>query len=122
MAMAPLSELGGSWSNQKSLPNPDGWESQFFPKLGTLWIPLPQSENLNMVKFPDTDTGEILGHSIPEKARIMQGEFSPTTLNLGVPAVASIMRMQVRSLASLSGLRIWCCRELWCRLQFQSDP
>ena len=26
-----------------------------------------------------------------------------------------IMRLQVRSLASLSGLRIWCCRELWCR-------
>jgi len=26
-----------------------------------------------------------------------------------------IMRLQVRSLASLSGLRIWWCRELWCR-------
>ena len=25
------------------------------------------------------------------------------------------MRMQVRSRALLSGLRIWCCRELWCR-------
>ena len=25
------------------------------------------------------------------------------------------MRLQVRSLASLSGLRIWHCRELWCR-------
>jgi len=25
--------------------------------------------------------------------------------------------MQVWSLAKLSGLRIWCCRELWCRLQ-----
>ena len=29
------------------------------------------------------------------------------------------MRMQVQSLASLSGLRIWSCRELWCRLQMQ---
>ena len=29
------------------------------------------------------------------------------------------MRMQVRSLASLSGLRIRCCRELWCRWQTQ---
>ena len=28
-----------------------------------------------------------------------------------------IMRLQVRSLASLSGLRIWHCCELWCRLQ-----
>ena len=27
------------------------------------------------------------------------------------------MRMQVPSLASLSGLRIQCCRELWCGLQ-----
>ena len=27
--------------------------------------------------------------------------------------------MQVQSLASLSGLRIWCCHELWCRLQTQ---
>ena len=27
------------------------------------------------------------------------------------------MRMHVQSLASLSGLRIWCCHEQWCRLQ-----
>ena len=27
------------------------------------------------------------------------------------------MRRQVRSLASLHGLRIWCCHELWRRLQ-----
>ena len=26
------------------------------------------------------------------------------------------MRMWVQSLASVSGLRIWCCHELWCRL------
>ena len=29
------------------------------------------------------------------------------------------MRLWVRSLASLSGLRIRCCCELWCRLQTQ---
>ena len=29
------------------------------------------------------------------------------------------MRMGVQSLASHSGLRIWRCRELWCRLQTQ---
>ena len=29
----------------------------------------------------------------------------------------AIMRSQVRSLASLSGLRIQRCHELWCRLQ-----
>ena len=27
--------------------------------------------------------------------------------------------MQVRSLTSISGLRIWGCRELWCRLQMR---
>ena len=45
---------------------------------------------------------------------------------LGDPVVAQqkqirlgTMRLQVRSLALLSGLRIWCCRKLWCRLQTQ---
>ena len=30
------------------------------------------------------------------------------------------MRLRVRSLASLSGLMIWCCCELWCRSQTHS--
>ena len=29
------------------------------------------------------------------------------------------MRLRVRSPASLSGLRIWSCHELWCRSQTQ---
>ena len=29
------------------------------------------------------------------------------------------MRMQVQTLASLIGLRIWRCHELWCRSQTQ---
>ena len=29
------------------------------------------------------------------------------------------MRLWVQSLTSLSGLRILCCRELWCKLQMQ---
>ena len=43
---------------------------------------------------------------------------------LRVPVVAQwkqiqlgTMRLRVRSLASLSGLRIWCCHELWCKSQ-----
>ena len=43
-------------------------------------------------------------------------------LRLGVPVMMQwkrirleTMRLRVRSLASLSGLRLWCCRELWCR-------
>jgi len=47
----------------------------------------------------------------PEK--ISSGEF-PSWLS-GKELVS--MRMRVQSLASLSGLRIWCCRELWYRLQ-----
>ena len=31
------------------------------------------------------------------------------------------MRLQVRSLASLSGLRIRCCRERWCRSQTRRE-
>jgi len=31
------------------------------------------------------------------------------------------MRLQVRSLALLSGLRIQCCDELWCRCRCSSD-
>ena len=45
---------------------------------------------------------------------------------VGVPIVArqkrtwlASMRTQVPSLASLSGLRIQCCRELWCTLQMR---
>ena len=30
-------------------------------------------------------------------------------------------RMQIRFLASLTGLRIWCCCELWCRSQTQLE-
>ena len=44
----------------------------------------------------------------------------------GVPLVAQwkrirlgTMKLRVRSLASLSGLRIWHCRELWCRSQMR---
>ena len=32
------------------------------------------------------------------------------------------MKMWVQSLASLSGLGIQCCHELWCRLQTQLEP
>ena len=58
-------------------------------------------------------------------------EYSPwlidfITEGLGVPVVAQqkrirlgTMRFRVRPLASLHGLRIWCCCDLWCRSQMQ---
>ena len=48
---------------------------------------------------------------------------------LGVPVMAqqvknpiSIMGMRVPSLALLSGLRMWCRQELWCRWQMLFRP
>ena len=45
---------------------------------------------------------------------------------MGVPVVAQwkqiqlgTLRLWVQYLASLSRLRIWCCRELWCKSQMQ---
>ena len=45
---------------------------------------------------------------------------------LGVPIMAQLkqsqlgsLRLQVQSLTSLSGLRIWHCSELWCSLHMQ---
>lgn len=60
---------------QKSLPNPDGWESQFSPKMGALGFPFPQSDTLNLVKFPDTSIAGALSHSSPEIESIMKGVF-----------------------------------------------
>ena len=34
-------------------------------------------------------------------------------------SLPSIMRTRVQSLASLSGLKIWSCHELWCRSQMR---
>ena len=45
-------------------------------------------------------------------------------MRIGAPVIAQQkriqledMRLQVQSLASFSGFKIWHCRELWCRLQ-----
>ena len=38
--------------------------------------------------------------------------------SLGTNRLVS-MRMHIQSLASLSGLRTWCCCELWCRSQMR---
>ena len=63
-----------------------------------------------------------LKKSLSQKTKVVRLKTSV----FGVPAMAqqlvkltSILRKQVRSLASFSGLRIRCCRELWCRLQTQ---
>ena len=54
----------------------------------------------------------------------MSEMFSPRKGQLGVLVVAQwltsqlgTMRLRVRPLALFGGLRIQCCRELWCRLR-----
>ena len=58
--------------------------------------------------------------------KITEVEYRSIRSIQGVPVVApqkrirlGTMRLLVRSLASLSGLKIWCCCELWCRSQTQ---
>ena len=55
---------------------------------------------------------------------VVQFNFFKKTRHVGVPIVAQqkriplgTVRLRVRSLASLPGIRIWRCRELWCRSQ-----
>ena len=55
---------------------------------------------------------------------LLLGLMLASTHTHGVPIVTQqlqtqlvVTRMLVQSRASLSGLRIWCCRELWCRSQ-----
>ena len=61
-----------------------------------------------------------------EKKKSPQVTFWKVTVAEGAPVVSQqkqiqlvSMRMRVQSLASLSELRIRCCRELWCRLEMQ---
>ena len=58
--------------------------------------------------------------SLPYTAQLIKNS------SWGVPIVVQQKRIRlgnirlwVRSLASLSGLRIWCCHELWCRSQMR---
>ena len=59
---------------------------------------------------------------------VIRGSIQNIKLLIGVPFMAqrkgiwlASMGMQVRSLALLSGLRIWNCCELWCKLQTRLD-
>ena len=61
-----------------------------------------------------------------KKMKIKLKTESLNYLSNGVPVVAQQiwiqlgnMRLWVWSLASLKGLRIWCCNKLWCRLQMR---
>ena len=55
------------------------------------------------------------GASVPPGRRLETQ--SGCSFCVSVMNPASTHEKVVQSLASLSGLRIWCCRELWCRSQ-----
>ena len=72
------------------------------------------------VRFANIDP--LLGHCY----HTMQVKCNALNKIQGIPAVAQwkriwlgTMRLRVWFLAWLSGLRSWCCHELWCRLQTQ---
>ena len=71
---------------------------------------LPSSRLISTCTFGPPRTGRCL------KRRLFR-EF-PLWLR-GLRAQLVSVRTQVQSLASFSGLRIWRCHELWCRLQTQ---
>ena len=102
-----------------------------------------ESRILYQARFSFRFDGEIISFSDKQKLK----EFSTTkpalqqllkefllaekkkpqleTRKLGIPIMAQWLmnltrnHLQVKSLVLLSGLRIWCCHELWCRLQMQ---
>ena len=67
----------------------------------------------------------IMVYSMQKVALIMIHNYMKIII-FGVPIMdqqkriqLGTMRLQVRSLALISGLRIWHCHELWCRSQMQ---
>ena len=94
-----------------SAPNPKRWWCEMLVRMWSNRNPHPR-----LMEMPSgTDTLED-NLAVSDKLKCI----------LGVPVVAQLsrtwlvtMRMKVRSLASLSGLRILCGRELWCRSQTQ---
>ena len=78
---------------------------------------MPQEAALEKAKRPKKKKNYNPKENVPSEKNLSK-------MNVGVPVVAQqkqiqlgTTRLQVRSLASFSGLRIQCCRELWCRLQ-----
>ena len=94
------------------------------------YILLYQFSYLRICHFTFMSFSEVSIHSSDQSHTVVV-KFIPRNKHFKVllPGVSSVaqwkqiqlgtMRSRVRSLASLSGLRIRCCRELWCRSQTQ---
>ena len=66
----------------------------------------------------DSHQGSVYEHNVQvTHIKFHHGEFPLWFRGFWTQLVS--MRMRVRSLALLSGLRIWHCHELWCKLQTQ---
>ena len=71
------------------------------------WMSTPPKKKLRGTE----SLADILSYFIEKNAFWSSHRSQAETIQIGT------IRLQVQSLASLSGLRIHCCRELWCRSQ-----
>ena len=110
----PCLQGNTDWKNSQKISSPEAG----FIIYSLLWENEIQKEKAKMKNYlffhdllSKNSTGSLIVKWVPFKITA-----------LGVPVVAqqlvNLTRIHegVRSLASLSGLRIWCCPELWCRL------
>ena len=75
----------------------------------TLWLPTEAKTKRLLTKQTQRFQNQTCGYergNVGRRAKLAQWKL----IRLGA------MRFQVRSLASPCGLRIWRCRELWCKL------
>ena len=87
---------------------------------------LPSAPTCPLVSPVSSDPGPSLSSFVPDQLNASRKAGEEKKEEKGVPIVGqwlmtqlASMRLQVRSLASVSGLRNWRCCELWCRLQMR---
>ena len=92
-------------------------------ELAWLWCRLAATAPIKpLAQEAPCAVGVVLKREKDKKKKMMQIMGFPTVMQWvkNSTAVAGVTaEVWVRSLASLSGLRIWCCHELWCMSQMQ---
>ena len=111
---------GALWESWK-----ENWKRNWKWKAQCSWLDTPTILVYSLVSMAPPQGSQLWIPDVEGRTPFCLVSESKNTL-LGVPIVAqqyqaqlASTRMQVRSLASLSGLRIQRCYELWCRSQMQ---